>query len=132
MSQKLCLRFCLVIAISVCLTNHAWAYKRENRIILRGADKYFLATGEAKSLEVRREIKQKDREELTIELKNVPMKPGTVLVVFFADEEVGKITLDDKRSGQLKLSSETQKHVPLIGPGSVVHIKTPEGRTVVK
>ena len=132
MLQKLRSRFCVAIAISLFCTSPAWAVKRENRVPLKGTAVYSSASGEAKSLEFRHEIKQQDREELVIELKNVPMKAGTVLTVFIGDEEVGKITLNNKQAGSLKLSTETQKRVPTISPASVVHVKTTDGRLVMK
>lgn len=121
---------CLVVAIEFFATP-AWAYKRENRIPLVGCRGYFAASGAARYFAIRNVPKEKDREEILIEIHNVPLKPGTVLVVYIGEEAVGKITLDAKQSGSLKRISDDRVAIQPIEPGATVFIKTVDGRLVM-
>jgi hypothetical protein len=44
---------------------------------------------------------------------------------------VGKVTLDARQSGNLKLTSEFRKYIPPINPGATVTLKTVDGRMVI-
>ena len=112
------------------LSSPALAYKRTTRLPLLGCRGHFAASGSARYEEIRDESNTKDHEELTIEVKNVPLKPGTVLVVYVSDEALGNITLDRKQSGRLKLTSEFGKFVPTLEWGTNVMLKKIDGRLV--
>ena len=113
------------------LTEPACAYKRESRIPLSGCRGHFAASGSARFVAMRNEPRQTDHEELIIEIKNVPLPPGTNLIVYVSDEYVGFINLNAKQSGSLTLTSSFGKIVPEITAGTSVFIKTIDGRDVM-
>lgn len=123
---------CVLIIVSQGLGRSVPAFEKETRIPLVGCRQYSAAYGAAKLYEIRRVTKEKDREELVIEINNVPLPPGTVLVVDVDKEQIGKITLNSKRSGRLKLTSEFRKYIPSITPGTSVTVTTIEGRLVMR
>ena len=126
------IRLCLFVTGMVQLLNQqALAYKRENRIPLSGCRGHFAASGTARYVANRNESKTQDREELIVEIKNVPMRPGTTLVVYVTDEAVGTIKLDAKQGGTLKLTSSFNKFVPPLDESTSVVLKTVDGRMVM-
>jgi hypothetical protein len=124
-------RFCVFVAAVQLLTADAWAYKTEIRLPLIGCRGHFAAAGTARFHVLRGEPKIDDQEELLIEIKNVPLAPGTILVVYVSDEVVGNITLNGKQSGSLKLTSALRKFVPPLDPGTSVMVKTVDGRLIM-
>ena len=122
-----------VVALVVgmhCLTSLAWANKREVRLPLHGCRGHFELRGEARSTETWAETNRKDRRELVIEVRNIPLRPGTVLVVFVAEESVGNITVDANQRGFLKITSDQQKNVPLLDWGTSVILTKIDGSLV--
>ena len=124
-------RLCCVVAIFASSAAPVWAYKRENRIPLTGCRGHFAASGSARYVLLRDEPKTEDREELIVEVKNVPLKPGTTLIVYVTDEAVGTIKLDARQSGSLKLTSAYKKFIPPLDAGTSVVLKTVNGRFVM-
>ena len=124
-------RLCLIVVVVLSFEAPAWAYKRENRIPLIGCRGHFAASGSARYVLVRDEKKADDREEMIVEIRNVPLRPGTTLVVYVTDEAVGTIKLDAKQSGTLTLTSSFKKYVPPIDAGTSVVLKTIDGRFVM-
>ena len=92
-------RFCFLVIGIQCVSSSAWAFQKETRIPLVGRREYHAASGSARLFEIRRVTREKDREELVVEVNNVPLPRGTVLVVYFGDEQIGNLTLNAKRSG---------------------------------
>jgi len=78
---------------------------------------------------VRNIASTRNHDELIVEIKNVPLPPGTTLVVYVGDELIGDFKLDARQSGSVKLDSE-KRFVPSIEPGSMVTLKTVEGKLV--
>ena len=115
-----------------CFTATTSAYEKATRIPLLGCRGHFAASGDARYIEVRNESSVKDHQELIIEIKNVPLRPGTVLVVYVSDEVMGNITLDSKQGGTLKLSSEDRKFVPKLHYGTNIMITKVDGRLVIR
>src|SRR5437762_1620847 len=109
MCRNLFVRCCLVLLVLQSIAPCVRAYQHELRVPLVGSREYYNASGSARLFEIRRVTRERDREELVIEVNNVPLTPGTVLVVYIGDEQVGKITLNSKRSGSLKLTSDFRK-----------------------
>ena len=124
-------RACCFLALVSCWSTPAWAFKRDVRIPLLGCRGHFNASGSARSLTVRNEPSTLKLDELTIEVRNVPLKPGTVLVVYVDDETVGNIVLNSRQSGTLKITSETRKFVPTINWGTSVLVKKVDGSIVI-
>lgn len=131
MLRRWSVRVCLFLVMVQTLTSESWAFKREMRIPLLGCRGHYTASGAAKYLAIRNVPKEKDREELVIEIDNVPLKPGTVLVVYVGDEQIGSIKLDAKGSGSLTLTSDFRKYVPPLDVGTTIMLKTIEGRLVM-
>src|SRR5436309_267869 len=125
---RLCaVRVCLLLIAVHVLASPSWAFKREMRIPLIGCRGHFAGSGTARYLAIRNVAKEKDREELIVEIANVPLKAGTVLIVYVGDEQIGNIKLNAKRSGSLTLTSEFRKFVPPLDPGTTVTLKTIDG-----
>lgn len=122
----------LIIAILVMsYGQNSWASKRESRVPLQGCRGHYAASGSARHVAIRGEKKTTDAEELIIEIKNVPLTPGTTLVVYITEEAVGTIKLDSKQSGTLTLSSSSGKFVPPLEAGTSIVVKTVDGRYVM-
>ena len=121
----------LVVTLFFLLAEPACAYKRESRIPLSGCRGHFAASGSARFVAMRNEPRQTDHEELIIEIKNVPLPPGTKLIVYVSDEVVGYINLNAKQSGSLTLTSSFGKIIPEITAGTSILIKTINGRDVM-
>lgn len=81
-------------------------------------------------MEVRGEPNVKDHEVLIVDVKNVPLPPGTVLSVQVNEDVVGNITLDDKQSGKLRLTSLKRKNLPKLDWGTSVNLKKIDGSLV--
>ena len=124
-------RFCLVALLLFLMVSPVWAYKKESKIPLIGCRGHYAASGSARYVALRKESKQVDGEELIVEVNNVPLRPGTTLIVYVTDEPVGTIKLDAKQSGSLTLTSSYGKFVPPIEPGTSVVVKTVDGRFVM-
>jgi hypothetical protein len=114
-----------------CLTAPAWAYKRETRIPLLGCRGHFAASGNARFVEVRSERSVRDHDELIIDIKNVPLRPGTVLVVYVSNEAVGNITINSKLSGSLTLKAEGLQYLPSVNLGTSVVLTKLDGSLVL-
>lgn len=123
--------FVFAIAITLSCSSDIWAYKRESRVPLAGYHGYFAAQGSARYQSLRNIPRTKDHDELIVEIKNVPLPPGTTLVVYFGDEVIGDFKLDSRQSGSIKLVSE-KGFVPPIEPGSIIALKTVEGKLICR
>jgi hypothetical protein len=69
--------------------------------------------------------------EFKVRVKNVNLPAVTPLEVFFDGHHVGAITLDDDRSGKLKLETDDGQTVPQIGAPALVEVKDQNGNTVL-
>jgi hypothetical protein len=130
--MKWLMRVCLLLVLVECTASPAWAYRRDFRIPLLGCHEYFYASGTARYVAKLNEAKVTRYEEVTVEVKNVPLKPGTVLVVEIDDETIGNITLDARQSGILTVTTETRKYIPFIKAGSNVSIRKVDGSVVLR
>lgn len=126
------IRLFIFVFVVHCVTATTWADERATRIPLFGCRGHFAASGDARYIDVRNEAGVKDRQDLIIEIKNVPLRPGTVLVVYVNDEMLGNITLDSRQGGTFKLSSEDRRFVPKLNYGTNVMITKIDGRLVIR
>lgn len=124
-------RLFIVLVLVISSVQTAWASKRESRVPLQGCRGHYAASGSARYVAIRSEKKKTDGEELVIDIKNVPLTPGTTLFVFVADVPVGTIKLDSKQSGTLTMTSSSGKYVPPLEPGTSVVVKTAKGQYVM-
>jgi len=125
------LRLLLTTLISLSFAIPASAINTESRIPLMGCRGHYAASGSARYVTIRNEQKKADEEITTIEIENVPLPPGTVLVVYVSDKQVGIIKLDAKQAGKLTLKSGSKSYPPPIDPATTVHIKTRAGKLVL-
>ena len=132
MLQRLRLPLLGMMSIVLFCVTPVFAYKSQQRVPLSGYDKYFLATGSAKYTTIANEPKMADHEELVVEIRNVPIKPGTTLLVYVSEILVGKIKLDAARNGKLKVVASSRNFVPPISAGTFVEIKTIDGHQVLR
>ena len=121
----------LTTVISFSFAIPASAIITESRIPLMGCRGHYAASGSARYVTIRNEQKKADEEITTIEIVNVPLPPGTVLIVYVSDKQVGTIKLDAKQAGTLTLKSGSKSYPPPIGPETGVYIKTREGKLVL-
>ena len=73
------------------------------------------------------ETTQDDGAKIVVEISNVPLPPGTELVVEIHEKEVGTVKLNSERAARLVLESKFGKSVPRIHNGSLVTVKLPGG-----
>jgi hypothetical protein len=123
-------RLFLFAFLTLSLAEPAWAYRWESRIPLMGCRGHYAASGSARYIRIRGENKTSS-EQLVIEIRNVPLPPGTILVVYVEDEAIGTIRLNEKQAGQLILESSFRKFIPPIDAGTNVVVKTVQGRDVM-
>ena len=108
------------------------AYEREVKVPLSGSDAYYKAGGTAKLVTIWGEAGRLDREDLTIQVKHVPLPPGTVLVVNVGEHTVGHLVLDARQSGILKISAEGRKSVLRLTYGTTILLTTIDGKNVMQ
>ena len=125
------LRVFMILTFVLALTDTASAFKKQERVPLLGCRGHFAASGSAIYTTLRGEPKTPDGEQLEIEIRNVPLRPGTTLFVYVAEQPVGSIKLDAKQGGTISLNSSFGKFVPPVGPGTSVVVKTVDGKPVL-
>ncbi|WP_010585620.1 hypothetical protein [Schlesneria paludicola] len=123
-------RMLCFLTVTFLWTTPSWAFKRELRLPLFGCRGHFAASGSARHVEVRGEPNVKDHDVLSIDVKNVPLPPGTVLAVQVNDEVIGNITLNERQSGKLRLTSLKRKNLPKLDWGTSVNLKKIDGSLV--
>jgi len=105
------------------------AYTQSLSFPLSGHRDYSTARGKVYFAETFGE--RNDGATLIIEVSNVPLPPGTELLVLVHEKEVGSLKLNSQRSGRLVLESGKKTSVPRLKTGSLVSVKIPGGATVV-
>lgn len=124
-------RLCCFLLVVTGLATPAWAYKREVRLPLHGCGGNITAVGSARYSIKRNEPDVPYHEALTIEVRNVALTPGTVLVIYAGDEFVGNVTIDAKQSGSLTVTNENRRYVPSLNWGTSIMIKKLDGSLVI-
>ena len=120
-----------VLLILQMLCTPALAYKKEIRLPLAGCREYFAASGSATYTEVIADATQKASYELFVEIKNMPLPPGTVLVVLIDEQTIGRVTLDSRRRASLRLTGDKKKIIAPLNWGSQVNLTKVDGTVVV-
>lgn len=72
-----------------------------------------------------------DGQKLVIQIENVPLPPGTELLVYVHEEQVGTLTLDKRRGGRFEIESKFRQHAPKITTGSFVVLMLDDGTKVM-
>jgi hypothetical protein len=122
---------CAAVAATVAWPAGCEAYVQRLHFPLTGHRNYPTAKGSVTFSESFGETERKDGATLIVEVSNVPLPPGTELVVLIHEREVGTLTLTKQRTGRLVLESGFRRSVPRLGPASFVVVKIPAGSTVV-
>ena len=130
MLQKLRIPFLLCAVVAATWPNPCDAYVERLHFPLSGHRGYATAKGSVEFAE-RFGDDSAQGTTLIIEVSNVPLPPGTELIVLVHEREVGTIKLNKQRAGRLVLESNFRKSVPRIATGSFVTVNLPGGSTVV-
>lgn len=125
-------RFCCLLFVVHASATSASAYHRDYRVPLFGYHGNVTAMGSARYVGQFNEPNVKYLEELTIDVKFVPLTPGTVLVVYVDKEMVGTLTITNRQTGSLKVTSEERKYVPKIEAGTMVKLTKLDGTIVIQ
>jgi len=117
------------------LTAAAWPPSAEAKLLrkqlpLNGCRGYHAAKGTATYTSSLGEKDHPDGDKLVIVIENVPLPPGTELLVFVHEVEVGTLTLDKRRGGQLTIEPTFRRPAPPITSGSYVVLKLIDGTNV--
>lgn len=132
MQWRWLVRLTCFLALLQLLVTPAWAYKLESRVPLFGYRGNITAKGSARYMGKFREPDTRHFEELVIEVKYVPLTPGTVLAVYVDKEMIGQLTITEHQTGTLRVTSEQRKYVPPIEPGSSVRLMKTDGTIVMQ
>jgi len=98
---------------------------------LSGCRGYHTAKGMATYTSSLGEKDHPDGNKLVVVVENVPLPPGTELLVFVHEVEVGTLKLDKRRGGQLTIEPTFRRPAPSINSGSYVVLKLIDGTNVV-
>ncbi len=120
-----------LVSFVTCVSFPAEAATFHVEFPLAGKNLYGAASGTVSFTEFIGEPKRDDGTELTIEVKNVPLPPGTELRVYVHEMEVGKFKLTKDRSGKFALQAKYPKSTPRLKTGSLVSVKLEDGTIVV-
>lgn len=103
--------------------------KSELKFPINGVGRFHLARGKVRYLEERF---PGSRKELWATLSNVPLPAGTVLILKNHGQPLGKIILNGRRDGSLKLMTTLHQRVPVFNPSSHITIETIDGQLVLR
>ena len=120
-----------VALLAVACPHQAEARITRTQMPLCGCRGYTAAKGSVTCVESVGEPGRNDGTTLVIEVGNVPLPPGTELLVFVDDAQVGALKLDKNQNGRLVLETKFRKPAPKIKVGSFVVLKLDDGSTVV-
>ena len=98
---------------------------------LRGCRGNLHAKGTATFTNSRAETSTPDGQKLVIVIENVALPPGTELLVYVHESEVGTITLDKQRNGRFVIESDFRQLAPTLSTGSFVVLKLENGTNVM-
>lgn len=122
--------------IGLILTVAAWPSTAEaifhrKQLPLIGCRGYHTAKGTVTYTSSLGEKDSPDGQKLVIVVENVPLPPGTELLVFVHEVEVGTLKLDRRRGGQVTIEPSFRRPAPSITNGSFVVLKLINGTNVV-
>ena len=120
----------LVVGLSV-LPQSMDAATYRKQLPLRGCRGNLHAKGTATFTSSRAETSTPDGQKLVIVIENVALPPGTELLVYVHESEVGTITLDKQRNGRLVIESDFRQLAPALSAGSFVVLKLENGTNVM-
>lgn len=130
MSRTWFSRFLSGFLFLITLCGPAFAYTKEVRLPIAGRGRYFAGSGSATYTEVIADNVRKGSRELVVEITNMPLPPGTVLVIAIEEKTIGRVTLDSRRSATFRLTAENYKTIPILNWGSQVNLTKVDGTIV--
>lgn len=121
--------------IGLVMVGAAWpqsaeALYRKKQLPLNGCRGYYSAKGFVTFTSSFGEKDIPNGERLVIVIDNVPLPPGTELLVYVHENEVGTIKLDKRRGGRLVIEPTFRQPAPSITASSYVVLKLIDGTTV--
>ena len=120
-----------LMVVSAMWPQSAEALFRKRLLPLNGSRGYFAAKGLVTYTSSLRERDQPDGDKVVIVIENVALPPGTELLVFVHENEVGTIQLDKRRGGRLVIEPTFRQPAPPITAGSSVVLKLIDGTVVM-
>ena len=117
--------------LCVTLPQRADAIVTRIQFPLSGHRGYLAARGLVICEETRGETDRDDGTTVVIEVSNVPLPPGTELLVFVHEAEVGSLVLDKDQNGRLVLETKFRQPAPKIKAGSFVTLQLADGSIVI-
>jgi hypothetical protein len=131
MRQLLRLAVIGLIGIGVISPQPAAAVFSRTRLPLQGCRGFLAATGSVTYTKSYAETDMPDGEKLVITVNNVPLTPGTELLVYIHEKEVGSLKLDKRRSGRFEIKSSFRRLAPPITSGSFIVLMLDDGTKVM-
>ncbi|MBC8113601.1 MAG: hypothetical protein H7062_04435 [Candidatus Saccharimonas sp.] len=122
--------------IGLVLSVAAWpptaeAVYSKTQLPLTGCRGYHSARGIVTYTNSLREKDIPDGQRVVIVIENVALPPGTELLVYVHENEVGTIKLDKRRGGRLVIEPTFRQPAPAITTSSFVVLKLIDGTTVM-
>ncbi len=111
------------------LSMEAATYRRQ--LPLTGCRGNLHAKGTATFTSSRAETSTPDGQKLVIVIQNVSLPPGTELLVYVHEKEVGTMTLDKQRGGRFVIESDFRQLAPTLSTSSFVVLKLENGTNVM-
>lgn len=109
----------------------AEAIFHKHQLPMTGCRGYLAAKGSATYTDSFGEVGIPDGQKLVIVVENLPLPPGTELLVYVHGNEVGTMKLDKKRNGRFVIESKFRQPAPPITLGSFVVLKLEDGTNVM-
>ena len=122
--------------IGLMVVTAAWppsadAFYHKQQLPLSGCRGYHSAKGIVTYTNSLGETGAPDGQRLVIVIENVALPPGTELLVFVHENEVGTIKLDKRRGGRLVIEPTFRQPAPAISAKSFVVLKLIDGTVVM-
>ncbi len=124
------------VVFGLVLTVAAWPQSAEaifnrRQLPLSGCRGYQSAKGTATYTSSLGEKDVTDGQRLVIVVENVPLPPGTELLIYVHEVEVGTLKLDKRRGGRFAIEPTFRQPAPAITTGSFVVLKLIDGTNVI-
>ncbi len=104
---------------------------RRKQLPLTGCRGNLYAKGTATFTNTWAEASSPNGQKLVIVVQNVSLPPGTELLVYVHEKEVGTMTLDKQRGGRFVIESDFRQLAPALSTGSFVVLKLENGTNVM-
>jgi hypothetical protein len=124
------------VVIGMVVASAAWpqpaeALFHQQQLRLTGCRGYLASKGVVTYTDSFGTIGTPDGQKLVIVVENVPLPPGTELMVYVHGNQVGTLKLDKQRNGRFVIGSNFRNPAPPITLGSFVVLKLDDGSNVM-